>query len=77
MNDDQTRELEKHHNRIDSQGNSTIKGTIPWLLDQISENLYRIDEELSPKNDRASKKRLKAILLDIRDQVRELRKRLD
>jgi hypothetical protein len=70
-------ELEKHHNRIDEQGKSMMKGSIPWLLEEALENITRLEDLVGPKHDRPSKKDIKIILRDLRDQIRELKIRLD
>ena len=73
----QHQDLQKHHNRIDDQGDSLIKGTIPWLIDEALQNISKLEELIGPKHDRPSKKALNPILRDLRDQIRELRIRLD
>lgn len=77
MNNDQKTELDRFQARLNEQGERLDKGSIPWLLFEVLENLRRLEELLSSKHDRPSKKRLKPILWDIRDQINELRKRLD
>lgn len=76
MSPDQLKDLDKHHNRINDQGESTIKGTIPWLLNEVMDNLDRVEDELNRK-DRTSKRTLRIILKDLRDQLKELRRRFD
>lgn len=74
---EQEKELMKHHNRIDNRGNPTAKNTIPWLIEEALQNIEKLEELIGPKYDRPSKKDLKPILRDIRDQLRELKIRLD
>lgn len=74
---DPLEEVKRHHNRINDQGESLIKGSIPWLIAEMMENLNRIEDLMSPKHDRLSKKALRLVLLDIKDQLRELRRRFD
>lgn len=77
MNDEQNNEIERHHNRINDQGESLIKGSMLWLVLELLDNVDRVNRLLGPDNDRVSKKALKPILADIRDQLKELKRRLD
>lgn len=73
----QYQDLERHHNRINDQGDSLVKGTIPWLIEEALKNIATLEELIGPKHDRPSKKALNPVLRDLRDQIRELRIRLD
>lgn len=77
MNNDQKRELDRFQARLNDQGERLDRGSIPWLLFEVLDNVRRLEELLGPKHDRPSKKRIKPILLDIRDQISELMRRLD
>lgn len=74
---EQIRNLEKHHNRVDDHGESLVKGSIPWLLSEALTNIEKIEELIGPKYNRPSKKDIKVVLRDLRDQLVELRGRLD
>jgi hypothetical protein len=77
MDDLQANELAKHLNRIDDQGESLIRGSLPWLINECLDNLDRLNDLLGPKFDRASKKRLRPITMDLRDQLKEIKRRID
>jgi hypothetical protein len=76
MNEDQKKELATFHAVVSDEGNRLNTGSIPWLLDEVTENIDRMSDLLSPAHDRVSKRTLKPILKDIRDQIRELKRRL-
>lgn len=77
MKNKQDDELIKHHNRINDQGESLIKGSMVWLIQEALENIARLEELVGPKHDRPSKKDLKIVIRDLRDQLRELKVRID
>jgi hypothetical protein len=77
MSPDQKRELTRFHARLNDQGESLIKGSIPWLLSEIDSNIRKIEELMGPRRDRVHKKELKVILRDLKDQFKELLRRLD
>jgi hypothetical protein len=77
MSPDQELELIKHMSKIDERGKPLNKGTIPWVINEALKNIEKIEKLLGPKHDRPSKKELKPILKDLRDQLRELKIRLD
>lgn len=70
-------DLEKHHNRIDNEGETLIKGSMPWLISEALENISRLEDLIGPKINRPSKKDLWPVIRDLRDQLRELKIRLD
>lgn len=73
----QQKELEKHHAKIDDQGNTLVKGTMVWVINEALANIERLEDLIGPKHDRPSKKDLKVIIRDLRDQLRELKIRID
>ena len=75
MTPEQRQNLERHQTRINEQGERLYLGTIPWLVSEAQANLERVLELIGPKHDRVSKKMLKPILMDLRDQLRELGRR--
>ena len=77
MSPEQQKELERHHARLNEQGETLIKGTMLWLILEALENLRRIERLLGPDTDRVSKKALRPILRDTIDQLNELKRRLD
>ena len=77
MTPDQKQELERHHARINEQGETLIKGSMLWLIFEALDNLRRIERLLGPDTDRVSKKALRPILRDTIDQLNELKRRLD
>ncbi len=77
MTKNQEKELNKHHAKINDRGESLVTGSIIWLITEALENIYRIEEEVGPKVDRPSKKKIKTILKDLRDQLRDLKHRID
>lgn len=77
MTKEQEKELLKHHAKIDDKGNTLVKGTMLWVINEALENIKRLEELLGPNHDRPSKKDIKPILRDLRDQLRELKIRLD
>lgn len=76
MKTKQRKDLEKHHNRINEDGESLIKGSMLWIIMEALENIHRIEDLLGPKYDRPSKKDIKPVLRDLRDQLVELKGRL-
>jgi hypothetical protein len=77
MTPEQKSELTRHHGRINEDGDPTNKGSIPWLIREMLENVDRITDLIGPKHDRVKKKDLRIILQDLRDQIKEMRRRLD
>lgn len=77
MTKEQLKELEKHHNRINDKGEPLIKGSMLWLVLEALENVERLEELIGPKHNRPSKTDIKLVLRDLRDQIRELKVRLD
>jgi hypothetical protein len=77
MTDKQEKELLKHHAKIDEKGNTLVKGTMIWVINEALENIKRLEELIGPAHDRPSKKDLKVIIRDLRDQLRELKIRID
>lgn len=63
--------------KIDERGNTLVKGSMIWLVHEALKNIEKIEELIGPNHDRPSKKDLKIVLRDLRDQIRELKVRLD
>jgi hypothetical protein len=75
MTEEQRRDLDRHLSRLNDQGERLDAGTIPWMLSEVLLNLDRIERLIGPGIDRISKKDLRPVLRDIRDQVTELMRR--
>ncbi len=77
MTEKQEKELNRHHAKINDRGETLIPNTMLWVIDEALENIKRLEELIGPNHDRPSKKDLKVIIKDLRDQLRELKIRLD
>lgn len=77
MTKNQEKELMKHHAQINGRGETLINGSMVWVINEALLNIAKLEEMIGPKHDRPSKKDLKIVIRDLRDQLRELKIRLD
>jgi hypothetical protein len=76
MTDEQKKELERFHANLSDKGERLNKGTIPWLIEEALDNIYRLTDQIDAQ-ERPSKKIMRAVLKDLRDQLRELKRRFE
>lgn len=77
MTRDQERELIRHMAKIDEKGNTLVKGSMTWVINEALDNIRKLEDLIGVNVNRPSKKDIKPVLRDLRDQLRELKIRLD